>query len=149
MDHRLIGRINASVLALGVLFSFATLLAFGVDAALGAAIGATVGFANWRLLKWIIERVTRPRGDKGQPVFVAVLVLKMGALMGVSWLLMAKLDVHPGGFAIGIGALVVGMLVGALAEGSANGSSDDPSLDSVFQSASRADSVSEVAGGEG
>lgn len=116
MDTRILNRITLYVAVFGALLAGGTFLVAGVSPGVGAIVGATVALLNWMALRWVISRV-QGATNQSQAGLMILLVLKMAALIAVSWALIARWDVNAMGFAVGTGSLVVGILLGSTGGG--------------------------------
>jgi len=124
MEHRLLDRITLSVAVAGVVLASLAWLLAGATVGLGAAVGAGVALANWLVLRWVMGRLMRGT-TRSRSGLMVLLALKMGALMAVCWVLVAVLGVDPVGFAIGMGALVFGVVAGAALAGGDRGVAEE------------------------
>jgi hypothetical protein len=109
-----VDRIAIWIAALGVVASGGAWFFGGWAMGTSALAGAAVAFANWVALRWIGAKLVRATGAKRAGV--ALLMLKMAALVGISAALLLTGVVQPLGFLIGLGALVVGTAVGGMQE---------------------------------
>ena len=112
---------GAAALLAGLTFVFA-----GPWRGLGAAVGGAVAVANWLAMRWVGERLLRAN-DRGRMIWGTLLAVKMGATLGLIWLILATGWVDPMGFAVGMSGLVLGVLAGTFhlaASGSPVGSAD-------------------------
>ncbi len=107
-------RLTWFILGLGAI-TIATVFAWrGPDAARSAAVGVAVALANWFSLRFIVGRVVQ--GDvRTQTRFALLLVVKMGAVLGVVLALIASGLVAPVPFTIGISSMALGALLGSFA----------------------------------
>lgn len=106
-------RMTVFVAVLGLLTSLAALVLAGSHAGLSTAVGATLALANFMLLRTIVARIVD--GDmhrKGS--VVGLLFLKMGVLMGLVYLVIARHWVEPIAFTVGLSSLVVGLISSSL-----------------------------------
>ena len=113
MNSQLNERITHVVAVAGVAMVIVAYLMWGTDAALGAFGGALVALANWGVIRWVSTRVT-DQHVTGRGRLFGLLAVKTAALMGVCWLLLARVGLDPKGFMVGISALVLGIIVGPL-----------------------------------
>ncbi len=112
MDSRTLNRITLHVAAAGALLSGGAFLVVGGALAVGTLVGSVVALVNWLALRWVIGRVAR--GSTGTRTgLMALLVLKMAALIALCWALVVRWDVHALGLGIGMSSLVIGVLLGA------------------------------------
>jgi hypothetical protein len=121
MDQRATGQITIVVAASAPLIAGLTYAVAGARPAMGAAVGGAVALANWAVLRYLAARLIARRTGSPRVTVAGLLVVKMAAMMGLCWVLIAKLGIHPVGFAAGLGALVIGVIVGA-----ATGFTHDP-----------------------
>jgi hypothetical protein len=101
-----------SVLACGACFAIAGLALFGARAGLGAAIGGAIATANL----WVFAQLGRAfvaRKGRTAPWSVVAL-LKLLALFGGVWLILASGIVSPLSLAVGYAALPVGITLASL-----------------------------------
>jgi hypothetical protein len=112
MRDRTTHRITFLIAASGVILAVVTTVLAGFAAGLGAVVGATVAVANWLVLRWVVRRVVR--ASNGQRAGLMILLVgKMGALVALCWILIARAGVDPIGFVVGSSALFVGIVLGA------------------------------------
>jgi hypothetical protein len=101
------------VAVLGLVTSLAALILAGSHAGLSAATGAALALANFMLLRTIVARIVD--GDMRHKGSVAALLfLKMGVLMGLVYLVIAREWVEPIAFTVGLSSLVVGLISSSL-----------------------------------
>ncbi len=87
--------------------------AAGTSVGIGALAGAAVALGNAFALRWLVSAITR--ADSSQRASVSLLLmLKTGAVLAISAAVLFFGHVSPIGFAIGIGALVLGLVVGSV-----------------------------------
>lgn len=79
----------------------------------GALVGGLVAIGNWYGMRWLGERLLRAN-DRGKMVWGTLLAIKMGAILGVVWMILATGWVDPIGFAVGMSGFVLGILGGTL-----------------------------------
>jgi len=113
MSPELSERITQVVAFAGVALIAVSFAFWGGPGALGAFAGALVAMANWGVIRWVALRVTGRHVQSSGRLYL-LLGLKTAALMGVCWILLTQVAIHPKGFMIGIGALVIGIVVGPL-----------------------------------
>jgi hypothetical protein len=89
--------------------------AVSVETGIGAIGGAAVSLANAFALRWLVTSMIKadPARRAGASL---TLMLKTGVILAISAGLLFGAHLDPIGFAIGIGALVLGLVVGAAAE---------------------------------
>lgn len=86
--------------------------AVGFETGLGALGGAAVALANAFALRWLVSAMLT--GDPARRAGMSLtLMLKTGVILAISAGLLFGARLDPVGFAIGIGALVLGLVVGA------------------------------------
>jgi hypothetical protein len=105
-------RISRYTAIFAVLLTGAAFLVGGPAVGLGAALGGLIAVLNWAFVRWAGERVARSR-TRSPGLLSFLLTLKLALLGLVLFVLIAGLGVHPGGLALGLGSLVLGILVGA------------------------------------
>lgn len=115
------------ILASAVLVAVAFFVG-GVELGLGALLGAAVGVANFLAVRWVGKKILTAN-DQGKLIYGTLLVVKMGAILGVVWLLLAFTGASPIGFAIGFSGLVVGLLVSAFTSALEGADGDSPSVE--------------------
>ncbi len=102
--------------------AFAALLvvigfAVGTSVGIGAIAGAVVALANAYALRWLVSRITSPDAAGDLPSrrsgFSLALMAKTGAILAIAAVLLFYFRLDPVGFALGIGALVLGLVVGS------------------------------------
>jgi ATP synthase I chain len=102
-------RMIVFVALLGLTTSVAALLLVGSQAALSVGVGATLALANFVLLRTIVAKVVDGALHRKGPV-IGLLFLKMGGLMGLVYLVIARHWVEPIAFTVGLSSLVVGLI---------------------------------------
>jgi hypothetical protein len=87
--------------------------AAGVSKGIGALVGAAVAIVNAFALRWMVSAIAKvdPRKRAGVSL---LLMLKTGAILAVSAAILFFGHIDPVGFALGIGALVLGLVVGSV-----------------------------------
>ncbi len=111
MNSQVTSSITRLVPILAMAFTALAFLMGGLELALGAAIGGAVATMNWVFLRWLTVAITTGSMQKRAGV-TFLLVLKFGVMIALCWALIARWGVHPVGFAVGLGALVVAVFVG-------------------------------------
>lgn len=104
-------KVNRYVIAFGVLTSVGALSIGGVDAGVGAFVGALVAMGNWFFLRWVTTKVASGSVRSKAPLMI-LLVAKMGFLGVVCWALITRWEIHPIGFVLGLSSMVVAIFVG-------------------------------------
>jgi hypothetical protein len=84
----------------------------GVEVGKGALIGGLMATANWMAIAWIGKRLMT-LSEKAKAAVGLLLVVKMGAVLVASWLLLRTGLVDPTGYMVGLSALVLGVTLGA------------------------------------
>ncbi|WP_437633129.1 ATP synthase subunit I [Sorangium sp. So ce854] len=92
--------------------SVAGLLAYGVRAALGVAIGGAIATANLYVFARIVDAFISRRGHTVSWTVIAM--VKLGALMGGVWLILKSEAVSGLALMVGYASLVVGISLGTL-----------------------------------
>jgi hypothetical protein len=94
----------------------ATLVAVGfavsLETGVGALVGSAVAIFNALALRWLVGAMLKADPEKRAGMSLT-LMLKTGVILGVSAALLFFLHIDPVGFAIGIGALVLGLVLGS------------------------------------
>ena len=75
--------------------------------------GAVVATLNWLVLRWIMQKLVHGSNKSRTGVAIAM-PLKFAGLFVVCWMLLTRFAIDPIGFAIGLSALVLGVVYGAL-----------------------------------
>ena len=119
MDSHILNRITIYIAAFGALLSAFAFLVAGPVTGVGAVVGASIALLNWLALRWVISRVRRG-STRTRTGLMILLVLKMAALIALSWALITRWDVDALGFAIGTSSLVAGLLLGSARAGAAD-----------------------------
>jgi hypothetical protein len=116
MDRRALDSLSTAI-ALSAAIAVTASFAFGgLRVGMGATVGALVSLANWAFLRWLVRRFTRV-GNVARAGLMTLLAAKLGVLGFVVWIAVGLLRLHQGGFGLGLGALVVGLVVGTLRRG--------------------------------
>lgn len=105
---------------LGVVITLSCFAAWGTERGVAAAIGSTVGVLNWISLRWLVGKMLVAESAL-RAGFGLLLVAKMGALMGVLFVLMQHFAIEPLGLILGLGVLFAGPVLGALLVGNGAG----------------------------
>ncbi len=105
-------RLTWFILGLGVAMTAVIYALYGRAPAQSSAIGVLVALLNWYSLRYIVARVISG-SLRRKAVFSVLLSVKMGALMGVVFLLIHLRLVQPVAFTAGLSALVLGSLLGS------------------------------------
>jgi len=85
----------------------------GLRVGTGALAGGLVALGNWTFVRWLLTRFAGGNALT-QASLMTLLAAKLGALGVVVWVVIGLLGLHAGGFGLGLGALVVGILHGAV-----------------------------------
>ena len=112
MDKQTAERMSVFIVGLGVILSAGTYAFSGPVAGRSATIGAGLAVVNWYLLRFLVVRITRS-SSRAKAGLSALVMLKMGALMGLISLMVAAGWVQPIAFIVGMSALVGGLLFGS------------------------------------
>jgi hypothetical protein len=100
---------TAFVAGFGLLVTIAAFALYGRATALSTGVGAIVALANFLILRFIVVRVVEGDVHRKLP-FIGALFLKMGALMGFVYYVIANRWVEAISFTAGLSSLVVGLL---------------------------------------
>jgi hypothetical protein len=95
-------------LILAVVLSLAALLTFRARIVLGVATGAAVTCVNFYILRRLVEKIMVAR-SKG--LLIAVVLVKMVALLVTVWLILKYLPVNVIAFTVGLSIFLVSFLV--------------------------------------
>lgn len=112
MERHLTHQVTQYVAAFGAALVAAAWLVGGTEPMLGAAAGALVSVANWLALRWLALRAARG-GDAARSRVMLLIAVKMTVLVALCWFLVGRAGVHPIGFTVGLGALILGIAVAA------------------------------------
>jgi hypothetical protein len=105
-DH--IARMTAAF-AVGI--SVLVWVGFGQDEGIGAVVGGALSVANVGMMRFIAKRLTS--GVVTTQASAAFLLSgKLALMAAICWLVIARLHVNALGFALGTGALLLGLFVG-------------------------------------
>lgn len=98
-----------------------TVVAFalwGTERGVAALAGGVLAVANWFALRWIVSRIAR--GEATQRLMVGfLLIAKLGLLMALVFMLVARFKLDPLGVLLGLGTLFVAPVLSGLFQGSA------------------------------
>ena len=114
MDRRALERITTTIAFCAAIAVTASYAFGGLRFGTGALVGAVVALLNWASMRWILRRV-HAGAARTQAVLMTLLVGKMGLLAATVWVVVGLFRADAGGFALGLGALVVGLTLGGLA----------------------------------
>lgn len=97
--------------------AFAALLvaigfAVGTSVGIGAIAGGVVALGNAYALRWLVTAITKAEPSQRTAISLA-LMGKTGAILAIAAGLLFYFRLDPVGFALGIGALVLGLVVGS------------------------------------
>jgi len=113
----------------GVALTFAALALFGAAGAISAATGAALALGNlWglaRIVAALLPDDKRGAMAQSRASWGLLAVLKMLALLGVTWLLMRHGLVSPMPMLIGFLSLPIGIAIGSLVSDRSGASEDD------------------------
>jgi hypothetical protein len=84
---------------------------WGAQRGVAAAVGAGLSVINWFVLRWVVSRMFNG-GNKA--ALGGLLMAKIGALIGVVYILISRVQLDPIGLAFGLGVLFVGPAVAGL-----------------------------------
>ena len=85
----------------------------GLRVGTGALAGGVVALGNWAFVRWLLSRIAAGNALT-QAGLMTLLAAKLGALGVVVWIVIGLLGLHAGGFGMGLGALVIGILFGVV-----------------------------------
>jgi hypothetical protein len=114
MNAKVAERLTWYILGLGLAVTVGAYAVSGRTAGQSAAAGSAVAVGNWFLLRFILTRVVAG-SMRSKAAFSGLLVVKMGALMGIVFVLLHNRWVEPLAFTAGVSSLVVGSLLGSFA----------------------------------
>ncbi len=111
----ILDRITLLVSAFGAAIAALCFAIGGIDTGLGAAAGALVAVVNLIALRVLVGRLLMGQRQKRatRAVASALLASKLAVLGLVVWVLLVEVGVDAVGFALGLGALVVGATAAA------------------------------------
>jgi len=81
----------------------------GTEVGIGAAVGGVVALVDAWAIIWLVSEILTGAG-LSRAIAVALLASKLIIVLAICWALLTRLAINPMGFAVGLGALVVGML---------------------------------------
>ena len=122
-------RVNRPLLLVAALVSALAFSLGGTARGVAALLGATLAVGNWYALRWLGGRfVSGASGGAGSSTALSLLLIgKIGLLMAIVYVLIARVRVDPIGLALGLGVLFVGPVLAGLSIASAGSSqSADP-----------------------
>ena len=108
MEAKLLRLVERWNLILGIALSLAALLTFRPRIVLGVATGAAVACINFTILRRLVEKVMTAR-SKG--LLVAVVLVKMIALLLTVWLILKFLPVNVIAFTVGLSIFLLSFLI--------------------------------------
>lgn len=112
MSRSASARLTWFIAGFGVLAIAVMQLLQGVDAAVSATAGAAVALGNWLLLRLIVDRVVGG-SVRRQAGLSFLLIVKMGALIGLCYLLLRSGLVQIIPFTAGVSSLMAGAIAGS------------------------------------
>jgi hypothetical protein len=112
MSRSASARLTWFIAGFGVLAVVFMQLSYGTDAGISAAVGAAVALGNWLMLRLIVDRVVGGTVRK-QVGLSFLLIVKMGALVALSFLLLRSGWVQVLPFTAGVSSLMAGALTGS------------------------------------
>ncbi|HEX5658111.1 MAG TPA: hypothetical protein VFX59_12990 [Polyangiales bacterium] len=104
-------RMNRSLLLIAASVTCVAFALWGAQRGTAAAIGAGLSLINWFALRWLVSRMFEG-GNKA--ALGLCLMAKIGALIGVVYFLISRVQLDPLGLAFGLGVLFVGPAVAGL-----------------------------------
>jgi hypothetical protein len=87
---------------------------WGAERGFAALVGASLSVLNWLALRWLTGRIVRSDAP-GKGAASMLLVGKIGLLIGIVYVLIARLRLDPIGLAFGLGVLFIGPVVVGIA----------------------------------
>ncbi len=84
---------------------------WGAQRGAAAAVGAGLSVLNWFTLRWLVSRMF---GGGNKAALGMLLMAKIGALIGVVFVLINRLQLDPIGLAFGLGVLFLGPAIAGL-----------------------------------
>jgi len=112
MSRSASARLTWFIAGFGVLAIVLMQIGYGTDAGVSAAVGAAVALGNWLMLRLIVDRVVGGTVRK-QVGLSFLLIVKMGALVALSFLLLRSGWVEVLPFTAGVSSLMAGALTGS------------------------------------
>ncbi len=104
-------RVTWTILASGAVVSGIAFALGGVATGVGALVGTGVATLNWLAIQQLVRSALG--SGTGRSAVTILLFVKMAALFGLCYWLLAVLRVDVLGFTFGMSALVLGVLFGA------------------------------------
>jgi hypothetical protein len=101
------------VTAAGALLAAACFAIGGTETGIGATVGASLAVVNLVVLRWLVGKILGGKRKATRATASALLLGKLGVLATLVWLLVVWVGVDALGFAVGLGALVIGGAAGA------------------------------------
>ncbi|HEX6241277.1 MAG TPA: ATP synthase subunit I [Polyangiales bacterium] len=113
-------RTTRLLLLIAVGFVASAFALWGAERGVAALVGASLSVLNWLALRWLTGRIVRSNAP-GKGAASLLLVGKIGLLMAVVYILIARLRLDPVGLAFGLGVLFIGpVVVGIVGAGRAS-----------------------------
>jgi hypothetical protein len=112
MSRSASARLTWFIAGFGVLAIAFMQVSYGTHAGVSAAVGAAVALGNWFMLRLIVDRVVGGTVRK-QVGLSFLLIVKMGALVALSFLLLRSGWVQVLPFTAGVSSLMAGALTGS------------------------------------
>jgi len=106
-------RLTLFVAAFGLAISLGGLILAGRHAALSAAAGSALALVNLLVLRTLVLRLVDGDVHLKLP-FLALVFVKMGAIMALVYWAIAHGWVEPIAFTVGLSSLVIGLITGSL-----------------------------------
>ena len=106
-------RLTWFIVAVGAVTTAATAATHGRWPGVSSAAGVALALANWFALRLLVDRLLGG-SIRRRAGLALVLVAKMGAFMGVAFLLLQSGYVQPLPFTLGVSSLMVGPMLGSL-----------------------------------
>lgn len=112
MDKRTAERMSVFIVGFGAVLAVGMYVGSGAAAGRSAALGAALAAANWFALRYLVGKVVAGSA-RAKPFVVGFLLLKMGALFGLTGFLLVSALVLPIPFVVGLSSLPGGLLFGS------------------------------------
>lgn len=116
MTQSPIDRITLYVAIAGALLALAAFLLGGMVTGVGALVGGAVAVVNFIALRWLVGRLVSQSAEPhpaSKGGMMMLLVVKLGVIGAICWFLIVEVGVDAVGFAIGLGALLLGITMGS------------------------------------
>jgi ATP synthase I subunit len=108
METKLLRTVERWNLILGIALTILSLLTFRTRIVLGIATGAAVACVNFAILRRLVEKIVAAR-SKG--LLIAIVLVKMVALLVTVWLVLKFLPVNVIAFTVGLSIFLVSFVI--------------------------------------